>query len=138
MRRIVSLWAAWLLVAVAACGDAGRERLEHARDTWRAVAVVDDSFRYRTTGFAPPVDIRVTVDGGTVTDVERLGGQLDVPDEDAPTIESLFQQIALALDDGAVEVRADYDPALGYPIRASFDGGEEGDAFEVSELATSR
>ena len=126
-----------MLVAMAACAYLDSARLESARSRWRAASVADYSFRYRTTGFAERVDIRVTVAAGRVTDVERLGGALDVAEEAAPTIDALFDEIALSLDDGDVHVSVGYDAALGYPVTVTFDYGGEADGFDVSEFVSS-
>jgi hypothetical protein len=132
MRAVVIV-----VVAMMACGDSGKERLESARSKWNEAAVADYSFRYRTTGFPPQVDVRVTVRSGMVTEVERQSGTFDLSTETAPTIDSLFDAIARALDGGQVDVSAGYDPALGYPASAYFSGGSDGSGFEVSELVTS-
>jgi hypothetical protein len=124
-----------LLVALLSCADSGREALEGARRTWRSAEIVDYAYRYSTSGFAPPVDVRITVHVLGVTAVEKLGGS-DVTVADAPTIESLFDDIAAALDRSDTEVRVEYDPRLGFPVQAHFSAGEEGDGFVVSELRT--
>jgi len=133
MRSFTPHWAPWLLLALMACDSQG-DTLEDARRAWRAAGISSYSFRYRTTGFTGPLDVRVTVTGGIVTGVERLGEGFDLPPELAPTIDSLFDQIQRELDSDDVDVRVRYDAALGYPVSAYFDAGEEGDGFEVSDL----
>jgi uncharacterized protein with FMN-binding domain len=136
MRAVVIVLVI-VVLAMVACGDSGKERLESARRQWNEAAVADYSFRYRTTGFPPQLDVRVTVRSGTVTVVERVTGTFDLSTETAPTIESLFDEVARALDGGEVDVSASYDPALGYPASAYFSGGSDGSGFEVNELVTS-
>jgi hypothetical protein len=137
MRALVKWWALFLLLALAACADPEADALRRARSTWGAAGVTSYSFRYFRIGWMPRVDSRVTVTGGVVTDVAQLSrGEIDLAIEAAPTIESIFDTIEQSLDIADVE----YDAVLGFPVRASFydHSGEDGTAFFVSELMTSR
>ncbi len=122
-----------LFLAMAAC-DTEAGRLHNARNRWRDASISDYSFRYQTTGFAAGDDLQITVVGGAVTDARQLTGEFPVSTDDAPTIETLFDRIDDALDSDRVDVSVTYDDALGFPVHAYFDGGEEGDGFAVRDF----
>jgi hypothetical protein len=130
MKRYSRIWLCMALFATGAC-DSQSDALDTARARWRQQAVDDYSFEYRTTGFAPPVDARIVVANGAVTDVENLGAGFELALETAPTIETLFDEVEDNLDDG-VRVTVMWDPAFGFPVTASAQAGEEGWGFEVS------
>ena len=119
-----------LLIAAGACDDVG---LDDARARWRGAALTFYAFDYRTTGFAAGVNLHITVEGGAVTDVDNLGSGPAVEPKDAPTIETLFDDVERQLA-GDADVDVTWDPMLGYPVHASFDHGEEGDGFQVSSF----
>jgi hypothetical protein len=97
---------------------------------------VDYVFDYRTDGFAPPVAATITVRAGAVTHVEDFGNTgFSLSVANAPTIETLFDQVKRGLD-GDADVRVTWDPELGFPANAYFDQGEEGDGFTVSAFRT--
>jgi hypothetical protein len=52
--------------------------------------------------------------------------------EVAPTIDALIDRVEGQLGADGVDVRVTWDPELGFPANAYFDGGEEGDGFTVT------
>jgi hypothetical protein len=125
-----------VLVAVSACSDAAA-RLEEARDRWRHAAIADYAFDYRTTGFAAPLAMQITVRGGVVAGVVDLGDTgFTLPPESAPTIDALIARVEEQLGADDVDVRVTWDAELGFPASAYFDGGEEGYGFTVAAFRT--
>jgi len=124
-----------IALGAAACGDPGRDELDTARARWSSAGLTSYSFHYRTTGFVAPVDARITVSAGTVIAVDDLGTST-LPIGAAPTIDALFDQIEHELAAPHTAVTATYDPVLGFPASAYFQGGE-GAGFDVSEVARS-
>ena len=119
-------------VAMSGCTDAA-DRLEHARNRWHHAAIADYSFDYRTNGFAPPLAVHIAVHGGAVSSVADLGDTgFTIPADHAPTIDTLIERVEEQLGEDDVDVRVTWDPDLGFPASAYFDGGEEGDGFTVS------
>ncbi len=131
--RILWLSLLVLVAGVGACDGDGAADARDARARWRRAAVVDYTFEYRTTGFAAPVDASITVRGGAVTNVDNLGDGLVLDVASAPTIEILFDDIERQLE-GDADVDVTWDPTLGFPVSAYFDGGQEGAGFSVSSF----
>jgi len=122
-------WSRFLvsLLTVAAC-SASSDDLDAAHRRWRQQALTDYSFDYRTTGFAPPVDVRIRVTAGVPAVVENRRTDSVLALDQAPTIEALFDEVQRS----QAEVTVHYDPRFGFPAMAHFDHGQEGDGFEVS------
>lgn len=135
-------WTALLGFALLGCGSgSGYSALSKSRNRWDKQRPAHYSYRYSFGGFANrpgsglPWTIEVT--DPTVTSVTFAGdGTADsqLPIADAPTIDALFGTIQRALDQGDVEVTAEYEPNWGFPTHASFTVGSEGDSFSASDL----
>ncbi|MBN1238477.1 MAG: hypothetical protein JXB36_08235 [Gammaproteobacteria bacterium] len=113
-----------------AADAAARDALREHRLIWSAVAI--DDYEYGYNKFcechreAPPETL-VTVRDGEVVGVRHRHADTDtVVDAEQRnfewywTVEGLFDLVDTALE-REVEVRADYDPALGYPTRVYID-----------------
>jgi len=132
MRRFVmTIGPATLLTGAPALADeADLARLESARALWGAAQAGDYRYDYRKycecNRDEPPVTV-VTVAGGAVESVYHLHGDSDreVPARDGSldlywTVDELFDKLADAYARDAV-VRAEYEPALGYPLTLYID-----------------
>ena len=109
--------------------DGPRAELESARERWERVG----PSAYRTTQthlcfcgieLRGPVTIRVTAAGTTRT---YVSDGRSVPADRVrffPTVEELFDEIESALDEGADQVRATYDPTTGAPLDVFIDYSE--------------
>lgn len=133
--------AAVLLAAPAAVADERTALSEHLA-AWRAAAI--DDYEYGYNKFcechreAPPETL-VTVRGGEVARVRHRHPDTGTEIEAEPrnlewywTVDGLFDMVDTALERG-VEVRADYDPTLGYPTRVfiDYDPGMIGEELDV-------
>ncbi len=141
MRR--SVLKQWLGVAVAMLGLAGcaadhtsPSELDAARSRFAALGWARYHYTFERTGFGPSGDGAVTVfvENGNVVQViaAATGEPLSTARAASySTIEGLHAEVARQLDSPEVRVEADFDPR-GIPVRAYFDGGEEGAGFEVT------
>lgn len=128
MRATLSLVAAcWLAIPLATRADAA---LDGARARWRAAKLV--SYEYGYHKFcechrdSPPETI-VSVRDGKVVNVRHrpAGSATEVPAAEKNfeyywTIDGLFELIAAA-ERRHVEVRAEFEPTIGYPTRVYID-----------------
>jgi hypothetical protein len=131
----------WLLLSAAAAVAAEQE-LEENRERWRAAAVGDYEYGYnkfcechRDT----PPETLVTVRDGNVVGVRHrpFGFDHEVEAEQRNlewywTVEGLFDLVQTALERG-VEVRAAYDPTLGFPTHVfiDYDAGMIGEELDL-------
>jgi hypothetical protein len=125
--------AASLLLTVStasSASDAEEQALLEHRERWQAAAVADYEYGYNKYcechRDAPPETL-VTVRDGEVVRVRHrpFGYEHEVEAEQRNlewywTVEGLFDLVRSALERG-VEVRADYDPALGFPTHVFID-----------------
>jgi hypothetical protein len=128
---VVTIGLAALLTGTPALADeAGLARLESARALWRAAQAGDYRYGYRKycdcNRDEPPVTV-VTVSDDVVESVYHLHGDSDreVPARDGSldlywTVDELFDKLADAYAREAV-VRAEYEPAFGYPVTLYID-----------------
>ena len=129
------------LLAPAAVADEQAALSEHLA-VWRAAGV--DDYEYGYNKFcechreAPPETL-VTVRDGEVARVRHRHSDTGTEIEAEPrnlewywTVDGLFDMVDTALQRG-VEVRADYDAALGYPTRVfiDYDPGMIGEELDV-------
>jgi hypothetical protein len=134
LRR--ALWG--LVVVLAATGsaclsgpsdplDEERERLEQARAQWRSQGLSDYRFTFRRICFCAPSatePAEVTVRGGVIVSVRSVADGSPVDPQFYFTIEGLFGLLSDAIDAGAAQVRADYDPGRGHPTSGYIDRNE--------------
>lgn len=135
-----------MLTAGAAWADA---ELDAARPRWQSAAL--GSYEYGYHKFcechreSPPETV-VTVQRGTVTGVRHrpAGSTVEVPAADKNfqyywTVDGLFQLLASALERG-VQVRAAYDPELGFPreIFIDYDSNLIGDELDLRLTSVTR
>ena len=129
MMRTKVLWAAVLLAVLPAAAHADAA-LDAARAKWRAAKLV--SYEYGYHKFcechrdSPPETV-VSVKDGQVVNVRHrpAGFPNEVPAAEKNfeyywTVDGLFDLIAAA-QSRRVDVRADYDSAIGYPTRIYID-----------------
>jgi len=129
MRAALCLFVALLFAALAAPASADGP-LDAARAKWRAAKL--SSYEYGYHKFcechrdSPPETV-VSVRGGKVVNVRHrpAGSTVEVPAAEKNfeyywTVEGLFELIAAA-QGRHVEVRAQYDSALGYPTQIYID-----------------
>ena len=143
MRTVLHYALPFVVAAVvwpAASASADPE-LDAARARWQKAALA--SYEYGYHKFcechreSPPETV-VTVADDAVTKVRHrpAGSTVEVPALDRIeyywTVEGLFDLIGSALERG-VEVRVDYDPALGYPreIYIDYDADFIGDELDL-------
>lgn len=129
--RGISLAAAcWLPLIAASAAEPEADRLSEHRMLWQAAAIGDYEYGYNKFCECHrdnPPETLVTVRDGEVVRVRHrpFGFDHEVEAEQRNlefywTVDALFDLVATALDRG-VEVRADYDPALGYPTHVYVD-----------------
>jgi len=114
------------------------DETSEARKTWSERGFAQYTFIYQETGYAlhPYGDVEITVVNGKVAAAIPAGGgdQLDSEALEAlPDIEDLFDRIDREYNNGS-SVEVSFHSTLGYPERAQFSYGEEGDGFVVSNL----
>jgi hypothetical protein len=110
--------------------DQTRQALRNAQALWASRRITDYTYTYRRLCFCPVTGpARVTVRGGSPVEAGR------------PRIEDLFEEIETALDRGANEIRATYDPTFGYPTHYYIDLDartvDEEQTVEASDLQRS-
>lgn len=139
MPIVLSCLAAYFIAAPATADD--REDLARNRALWQAAAVGDYEYGYnKYCACHPdtPPETLVTVQDGRVVRVRHRPVGYD-HEVEAPrgleyywTIEGLFDLVATALERGA-QVRASYDPTLGYPteIHVDYDADLIGDEVDL-------
>lgn len=101
-----------------------RERLAQARGQWQSQGLSDYRFTFRRICFcAPPVTdpVVVSVRRGAIVAVERVADGAPQDPAFYYTIEGIFELLEDAIDQGAHQVRVEYDPARGYPTSAYID-----------------
>ena len=102
--------------------DGVRQRLNEAAATWAGAALADYAFSFRELCFCPgPVDVRVTVAEGEVTDVAAPDGAPPEWVPEAHPVEWHLAQIEALLDGHNRSVTASFDRRLGYPVHYSVD-----------------
>ena len=126
-RRTTARWPALalLLLPLGACSEGplgpARESLRANRALWDQRGPASYSYVYEVNCFcASPAlrPVRVTVEAGDVVGAVREETGDDVEGR-FPSVEELFERIQDAVDRGAHEISAGYDPELGFP-RAVF------------------
>ena len=151
MSRLLAIACAALLVA-ACSGDATGIRLldaqalrsELARNEAKWSALQVDSYRYsfrRVCDCTPEATaaVEIEVRDEVVYRVRLLstGADLAPGSGNWPTVDDLFDEIRLALDEGATGIQVRYDPVYGYPLEIAIQwtGEAEGSiAHYASEL----
>lgn len=141
MRRVVraALLGALLAVGHGACGGgpaapsqaitrddrpATRAAFEQARGRWVGLGIEDYEYAFQRFCFcAPPYTdpVRIQVTGGQVAHVVSDRTSDTLSPGDFPSVDGLFALLEEALDSGAYDVQASYDPALGYPTSLYID-----------------
>ena len=132
--------------ALPALADAN---LDAARARWKSAAIANYEYgynKYCDCHRESPPETVVTVRSGSVTGVRHrpVGSTVEVPAADKNfqyywTVDGLFALIASALDRG-VQVRAAYDPALGFPreIFIDYDANLIGDELDLRLTSVAR
>lgn len=124
-----------LLVTACAALDPGlpdaEEDLRHARERWEALGPASYRMVYVRTCFCVPTvvqPVEITVRAGVVESRRYVASGDHVPpnlQELFLSVEELFDEADAAFRQGAAEVRAEYDPALGYPVDLYIDGSRQ-------------
>jgi hypothetical protein len=133
MSRLLAIACAGLLGA--ACsgeatgirlldGQAIRTELARNEAKWSAFALTDYRYAFRRVCDCAPeatAAVEIEVRGGSVYRVRLLSTGADVAPGSGywPTVDELFDEIRLALDEGATDIRVRYDPVYGYPLEVS-------------------
>ena len=132
MRQAARL--SWLLPAILAVGcgitrpsgplAAAQAELTEARRLWRSQGLTGYTYVLSRGCFCTPEyrePATVTVRGGRVVSAVSVatGEARDIAWFEP--IDGLFDSIQEAIDDGAAQVQAEYDPARGYPILVYID-----------------
>jgi hypothetical protein len=135
-----------ILVIFAGCGLLGPSPggdLEKQRAAWDALGRESYAFVYRRSCFCPPPsndEVRVFVDANevvSVTSVETGEPPVDANDLSSwPTIDSLFDYVGHALDEGADDLTVDYHEEFFFPTLISIDWIEEAVDDEISHSAS--
>ena len=102
-------------------GQAIRAELARNESKWSALALTDYRYAFRRVCDCPPdatAAVEIEVQGGNVYRVRLLATGADLSPESSywPTVDELFDEIRLALDEGATGIRVRYDPVYGYPL----------------------
>ena len=128
MSRLLALGCAVLL---AACSDATgldfaerseiRAQLSRNEAKWDGQGLADYRYSFRRVCDCPPeatAAVEIEVRNESVYRVRLLATGADVPPGATfwPTVDDLFDEIRLALDEGASAVQARFDPVYGYPL----------------------
>jgi len=102
--------------------------LNAARTRWSSAGIRDYFYTLRQTCFCGPTltnPVVVLVQGGRVARVtDQASGEplpADALEGRALTVDDLFARLQQAVDEGAQEVRAEYDGVLAYPTRLYVD-----------------
>jgi hypothetical protein len=148
-----------LALAAAACSDENvtgtsaqfaddrartRSLLVAARQVWRVAGPRDYRFRFRQSCFCAPAvtaPVLLTVRGAEVVSaVYAEDGRTVAPSDLGryPSVEELFTRVEQAIATEAYEIRASYDPRLGYPTSVFVDQSrtmaDEEQRLEASDL----
>lgn len=109
------------LLVAAGCSDGplgpARDSLQANQELWSARGPASYAYVYEVNCFcaSPALDpVRITVESGVVTGAVRAETGEELEGE-FPTVEALFERIRDAIDRGAYQISAGYDPDLGYP-----------------------
>ena len=135
-----------LAIALVACsspfGTDEARQLANARAQWSERPFPDYTFDVRHGCFCPPEQVgpvRITVRQGSIETVTLLdtGGAVDPAQWF--TIEELFDRIPLsAKNEGVADVKAEYDPTLGFPssVEVKYEEGilDAGDIYTLSNV----
>lgn len=128
MSRLVAIAGIALL---AACSDATgldfaerqevRAELSRNEAKWNGHGLADYRYAFRRVCDCSPeatAAVEIEVRDERVYRVRLLATGADVPPGSTfwPTVADLFDEIRLALDEGASAVEARYDPVYGYPL----------------------
>lgn len=134
--------AAVLHFAPSALSAAEADALRQHRQLWSAAAIGEYEYGYNKfceCHREEPPETLVTVRGDEVVRVRHRHADTETIVEAEQrnlewywTVEGLFELVDTALERG-VEVRADYDPTLGYPTRIfiDYDPGMIGEELDV-------
>tara|TARA_B100000929_G_scaffold266734_1_gene234581 strand:- start:950 stop:1381 length:432 start_codon:yes stop_codon:yes gene_type:complete len=96
--------------------------LAEYRALWEAQSLSDYTFDVVKNCFCWPIaDVRITVQGGVITDVTELASEVAHDPELFRTIDGLFDLVQDAYDRDAHEVQVDFNSSRGYPIRIWID-----------------
>lgn len=136
-----------IVLAAIGCSDelAGpRSDLEDARASWQRAGPESYEYVYHVLCFCAIVEpVRIVVVEDSVTAAFFVEGDQPLPPEQAawmPTVDDLFDRLADVLEQDPVEYSAEFDPALGFPTRASVDVSrqiaDEEFSFTAYELVT--
>jgi hypothetical protein len=104
-----------------------RNELDKHRHIWENEVVRDYQYRLQVLCFCPPEvtnPVIVEVKGGVTSSVIYVGTGLPVGNTNFikyDTIDEMFQVIEYAIDQGADEIKVEYDADLGYPARIEID-----------------
>ena len=128
--RAVSIAGACLVLT--ACGSA----LEGHEALWKVHGPSSYRYTYATAGFAPQVQLRVTVQSHAVSSVVVLAPTEPLGTTDGFTVEQLFEDIRARLD-APCKTTSRYEESLGYPLSTYSDCGQEGDGWTVTDFAPS-
>jgi Family of unknown function (DUF6174) len=125
MRHTFFALSAAVLLAAGCNGDSvfGSSQqileLSAARERWAENEPVEYQFNYSRSCFCPELtNVRVTVREGVVISARVIATGVELsPAErrNIPTIDYLFDIIAVAIKDQAFDLRVQYDARMGYP-----------------------
>lgn len=107
-------------------GQAIRAELAHNETKWSALALTDYRYAFRRVCDCTPdatAAVEIEVRGGSVSRVRLLSTGTDVAPGSGywPTVDELFDEIRLALDEGATGIHVRYDPVYGYPLEIAIE-----------------
>ena len=114
-----------LLPLLAACDGNGPtdpdvRALEAAQARWDASGPSSYTYAVRRSCFCPPDYLgpaRLRIEQGVVVEQVYVDSGLPVPSSlDFPAVDELFDILRSAYEQGAHEVRVEYDPSLGVPV----------------------
>lgn len=132
--RIIAFLLTLLALLAVACGsdavtvDAGAEddgvqaNLDAARDRWAAAEMTEYVLEWSPTCFCPAVTFTDTISAGQVVSHEEEGESFF--ESTGKTMDDLFSEIQLALDDGPFQIEAEFDPGNG-AVRSYYVDVEE-------------
>ena len=146
--RVVAALTALVLVA---CSDGTgldlsrhqiRTELEQNEAKWQQHGLANYRYAFRRVCDCPPeatAAVQIEVRDKGVVRVRLLSSGTEISPGSAfwPTIEDLFGEVRLALDEGAAGIDVRYDPVYGYPLEISVvwaSGAAEGIVLYAGEL----
>lgn len=127
--RLRAVALAVLTITATACESStgpDESGLDRNRAKWEALGILDYGFEFQLNCFCgglgiEPIFIEVREGEATNVVVLATGESLDPGDQPVPTIDDLFLQMEEALSRDPHMFRAQYHPAMGYPMEVFID-----------------